>query len=228
MSNLLYETEYLLLSIPDYSREFLELNLDSVEGREEEKYTEKRSNADAASVVEALVASTQIFMYAALREIPRKAKIFGILLDRAQVALRSPQESTITVWERERSLNLLLWVLLVACSVVPLDDGRSWWISMISEVMEKLIIIGKGELEQAVKRVSWTDTFFDGLLQRVWEEVSQLRRERMSQQSSKHCSINTGTAEELDFESQLWNFADGVDPSVEFEGGQWKVDGWFV
>lgn len=228
LSNLLYETEYLLLSIPDYSREFLEWNLDFIDGQEE-RYSERRRRADAASVVEALVASTQIFVYAALREIPPKAKIFSMLLDRAHVALTSSHEPTIAIWERERSLNLLLWVLIVACSVVPLDDGRLWWTLTISEVMDRLDITGQLDLEFAVKRITWTDTFFAGLLNSVWAEVSQLRQRMNPQAPSALGSMLPNTAACLDFEAQLWQYGDeGLHAPGAFEEGRWRGDGWFM
>ncbi|KAF2187900.1 hypothetical protein K469DRAFT_568299 [Zopfia rhizophila CBS 207.26] len=170
LSNLLYETEYIILSVPDYSRDFLDIDLEPKEGLDEGR-EERAATADGASVVEALLAATQIFLYASLRELPPKAKIFSILLDRVRVALDRPNSNILDVWRREKNLNTLLWVLVVACSLAPTWGGRMWWTGRLADVVKELGIHGEMDLETSLQRVAWTDIFFGEKLGSIWAEV---------------------------------------------------------
>lgn len=175
ISNLLYETEHIILCVPDHSRDFLDFHPKSTD-EQDRRYEQQKSKADAASVLEAVLASTQLFIYAALREIPPKAKIFSILLDRLRTTLERPHTSTVKVWKREKNLNVLLWILVVACSIAPPNFGRTMWILTLSDTMKELNLSNRMELEGVLKLVAWTDTYFNGVLDRVWEEIRRLRR----------------------------------------------------
>lgn len=61
-SNLLYECEYTILSVPDHSRDYLDFDRDNKgQGADEEDttYDERKSQADAASIIEAILAATR-------------------------------------------------------------------------------------------------------------------------------------------------------------------------
>jgi hypothetical protein len=177
LSNLLYETEYIILSVPDYSREFLEFDRDT--GKEQDEHYQLREHAaDAASVVEGLLAASQIFVYAALRDIPTNAKIFTILLERLRVAVARPLVNIVRVWTKERNINMLLWTFVVACSVAQQDGRREWWIRQLVEVVVALDIQSRSDLEVALQSVAWVDTYFNSVLGEIWEEVSLQRRAR--------------------------------------------------
>lgn len=70
---------------------------------------------------------------------------------------------------------MLLWVLIVACSEVPANEGRTWWITMLSKVSQYLGITDENDLRGRLRCISWTDVFFDELLDRIWDEVLGLR-----------------------------------------------------
>jgi hypothetical protein len=177
LSNLLYETEYIILSVPDYSREFLEFDRDT--GKEQDEHYQLREHAaDAASVVEGLLAASQIFVYAALRDIPTNAKIFTIILERLRVAVARPLVNIVRVWTKERNINMLLWTFVVACSVAQQDGRREWWIRQLVEVVVALDIQSRSDLEFALQSVAWVDTYFNSVLGEIWEEVSLQRRAR--------------------------------------------------
>ncbi|KAF2034222.1 hypothetical protein EK21DRAFT_97672 [Setomelanomma holmii] len=160
LSNLLYETEYTILSVPDRSRDFLDFDLETKTERGAD-FRVRQNTAHAASVVEALLAAAHIFIYAALRELPTNAKIFSILLERLRITVARPSVCTVHVWRQEINLEMLLWMLVVACSIAPPDGGRIWW--------------SRFDLEKLLQRVAWVDTYFNGVLGGIWEEVSQQR-----------------------------------------------------
>ena len=174
LSNLLYETEYTILCVPDYSRHFLDFDPET-EDESDEKQGQRKSIAGAASVVEALLPATQIFVYAALREIPLNARIFNILLDRLRIAIERPRISTIESWKRQKNPNLLIWVLVVACSVTPAHEGRVTWISKLSETLKDLNISNRIELEGILKLIAWIDTYSNGDLDDIWKEILHFR-----------------------------------------------------
>jgi hypothetical protein len=172
LSNLLYETEYIILSVPDYSRNFLEFDIQS-KGEDNEDYQTRASVAHSSSVIEALLAACHIFIYAALREVPTNAKIFTILLERLRIAVTRPDMCTIQVWKKEQNINMLLWSLVVACSVITPGAGRSWWIGQVVDAMIELEIRSLLDLEMALHRVAWVDTYFNSVLRDIWHEISQ-------------------------------------------------------
>ncbi|KAI1577330.1 MgtA Cation transport ATPase [Pyrenophora tritici-repentis] len=110
LSNVLYETQFIILSVPDYSRVFLEFDRDADEEHRND-FMHRRHQADAASVVEGLLAAMLIYVYAVLRGLPLKANIFSILLNRLRAAIDRPNSSAREVWEREHNLNMLVWAL---------------------------------------------------------------------------------------------------------------------
>lgn len=194
ISNLLYETEYIILFVPDYSRDFLDFDLEPKEELDGE-YEERARMADAASVVEALLAAAHIFIYAALREVPPKAKIFSILLDRMRVALNRPKIDVIDIWKKEKNLDILVWVLVIACSIAPAWGGRGWFISHLAEVLEELGVHSEIELERTMQRVAWTDVFFGQMLTEIWEDlcayVAAAQRAEVCLTSATRFSENT-------------------------------------
>ncbi|KAF2732912.1 hypothetical protein EJ04DRAFT_496075 [Polyplosphaeria fusca] len=172
LSDLLYETEYTILTMPDYSRAFLDLDLQAREDVELD-HEEGARDANAASVVECLLAAAQIFIYAALREVPPKAKIFSIFLERLRVAVDRPNTSIVAVWDSERNVNLLLWVLVVASSVAIHWGTRAWWIARLAKVVRYVGISGEVELERELRRVAWTEHVFGDAIHGVWTDVER-------------------------------------------------------
>ncbi|KAH7084150.1 hypothetical protein FB567DRAFT_528483 [Paraphoma chrysanthemicola] len=172
LSNLLYETEYIILSVPDCSRDFLDFDLETKPERDKD-LQDRDNTAHAASVVEALLAAAQIFVYAALRELPTNAKIFAILLERLRIAVARPSICTIYVWKKERQLHMLLWTFVVACSVAPAGECRSWWIERLTDIIVDMKIRSRFDLEMVLQRVAWVDTYFNSVLGAMWEEVAQ-------------------------------------------------------
>lgn len=232
-SNLLYETEHTILSVPDKSRDFLDFDLEPHDEHSED-FDERGNLADGASVTEALLAATQIFLYAALREMPPKAKIFSILLERLRVALDRPKVSTIEIWIAAKNLNTLLWVLVVASVVAPSWGGRSWWIGRLSDVIEEVNIRSQTELERILERIAWTDVVFGDALDGVWDEVGEYARgvERAQNCQARERStepeeelVATGTVAPRLLEAHQEK---GLVVPVRFDSGRWKVNGWYV
>ncbi|KAF2789355.1 hypothetical protein K505DRAFT_365673 [Melanomma pulvis-pyrius CBS 109.77] len=231
ISNLLYETEYIILSIPDYSRDFLDFDMGAKHDADDEGDCIDRANmADSASVVEAILAATHIFVYAALREIPPKAKIFSILLERLQVALDRPAVNILDVWRKEKNLNILLWALVIASSVAATWGGRNWWIGRLSEVVKELDMHSERELEESVKRVAWTDVFFGEVLGSIWDEVREYRR--VVQMVEMHLTGSREDSIEETVDARLLSRGGELEARlgcpVEYEKGRWKVNGWYV
>lgn len=224
ISNLLYETEYIVLSVPDCSRDFLDFDLETHEEPSED-YDGRRCMADGASVVEALLAAVQIFIYASLRELPTKVKIFSILLERLRVALDRPNTSMLDVWKREKNVEILLWVIVIACSTAP-PCGRSWWIGRLSEVCNELGIKGELELERALLRVAWTDVFFGDMLNSIWEEVCMFNTMVQTSEGRHSCSRGQSQDSEDTIDPQL--LEDIPSQPIEYDRGRWRVKGWYI
>ena len=103
LSNLLYETQFMILSVPDQSHNFLHFD-QSMHDKQSDFYGHIEARADAASVVEALLAAALIFVYAVLRALPLNTKIFAILLSRLRAALDRPNAPMLEIWRREKRL----------------------------------------------------------------------------------------------------------------------------
>jgi len=173
LSNLIYETQFTILSVPDHSQNFLHFD-QSIHDEQSDCYDHLKARADAASVVEALLAAALIFVYAVLRALPLNTKIFNILLSRLRTALDRPNAPILETWRREKNLNMLLWVLVVA-SCVATGEERMWWIAQLSELCGKRHISSRQHLELNMRHVAWTDTFFEDRMDAIWAEVMRLQ-----------------------------------------------------
>ncbi|KAF2502379.1 hypothetical protein BU16DRAFT_6769 [Lophium mytilinum] len=186
LANMLYEAEYALLSMPDRSPDFLVPDRARRDGKWDAA-DDDAAVADAASVVEALIAAGQIFLYAALRDVPVRAKVFDILLARLRAAVGREGVDVVAVWEAERNLHTLLWVLVVGATVGRHWGGAAWWVARIGEVVERLGLVGREvagreALVQLLKAVAWTDVFFGGVSEELWEDVLTLREDTRTQE----------------------------------------------
>jgi hypothetical protein len=181
LSNLLYEIQFIILSVPDRSHDFWDCDW-GIQHESSEDHHRRKNRANAASVVEALLAAALIFVYAVLRALPLHTKIFTILLSRLRIAIDRPRTSVVEVWKREENLNMLLWVLVTACSVAS-GAERTWWITQLSELCEEMDIISRHRLENEMRHVAWTDLFFDDKMDGIWAEVMQLRGHALSRAS---------------------------------------------
>ncbi|KAI4910053.1 hypothetical protein J4E90_007483 [Alternaria incomplexa] len=168
LSNLLYETQFMILSVPDHSHNFLHFDQSNYD-KQSDCYDHLKARADAASVVEALLAAALIFVYAVLRALPLNTKIFTILLSRLRIAVDRPNTPILEAWRRENYLNMLLWVLVVA-SCVATGEERMWWIAQLSELCGRRHISSRQHLELNMRHVAWTDTFFEDRMDAIWAE----------------------------------------------------------
>jgi hypothetical protein len=173
LSNLLYETQYSILAVPDHSRHFLRFD-QAIQDEQSDCYEYLKHRADAASVVEALLAAALIFVYAVLRALPLNTRIFTILLSRLRAALDRPNTSVLKVWGREKNLNMLLWVLVMACSVATRSE-QMWWIAQLSELCGEMSVSSRSHLEHELRHVARADLFFDDRMDGIWAEVVRLR-----------------------------------------------------
>lgn len=231
LSNLLYETQFAILSVPDRTHEFFDFD-QAVGGYNSGGHESRARRADSASVVEALLAATLIFVYAALRGLPRNAKIFTILLRRLRIAIDRPRVSTFDVWNGEKNLKTLLWVLVVACSVAS-DADRAWWITNLSALCRAMGIWERVELESIMQCIAWTDVFFRFEMDEIWAELTQLRE--MGLHSEEATEASADTMDQAVLVTQTWDQSlgwsyqgKGCCAPVSFEEGRWKVDGWYI
>lgn len=186
-SNQLYELEYNILSTIDYS-----LDLDSLirdvdgprllcysrdspesEASDNDYAAKHRLENEAALVTEAVLVSAQIFIGAAMRDIPSSAKLYLILLKRLRGAIDRPGVSIIKTWKELNNLNILLWALAVGACVAP-RNKRLWWVEKVAEVMKELGIEGLDGLEGMLRGIAWTDYTFAKALRGVWVQVEAL------------------------------------------------------
>jgi hypothetical protein len=181
LSNLLYETQFIILSVADRSRDFLDFD-QGVREKQGVDYERQRLRADAASVVEALLAAALIFVYAVLRAVPLNTKIFSILLSRLRIAVDRPNTQLIEVWKREKNLNMLLWVFFIGCCVAA-GAEQQWWIAQLSRLCEEMGVDSRHNLEHKMRHVAWTDLFFDDKIDGIWAEVMQSQGNALSEAS---------------------------------------------
>jgi hypothetical protein len=198
-----------------------------------ETRTKRKSRADAASILEGLLSATLIFVYAALRALPTNATLFTILLRRLRIALDRPGTSVIEVWRAASNGNMLVWVLVVACSVAQPLESRAWWIAVLAEVCGEMQIMSRVRLEDTLKHVAWIDGFFEVELDGMWAEVLRLRRSAGVGTAWGETSMSTVDPSLL--ATQTWDKGvgwggdgEGYEAPVDFEEGRWKVGNWYV
>jgi hypothetical protein len=190
----MYELMYMVLDVPDYSRQFLDFDLEEQKkireskagtGRDQERHGNENGNdqehkeksADAASIVEALLTAVQIFLFSALRGVPPKAKLFSNLLERLRRSLDRPSIDIFDIWRREKNDKTLLWVLVVGYSVADAWYGRAWWAGKISDVLSRLgdgHCLGEEDFKTLLKGVVWTDGWFENQVEKAYRDVEEV------------------------------------------------------
>ncbi|KAH7385327.1 hypothetical protein DE146DRAFT_197848 [Phaeosphaeria sp. MPI-PUGE-AT-0046c] len=172
LSDMLYEAEYMVLNVPDYSRVYIDFDFEQ-EGSGEE-HEQRERDANAAAIVEGTLAASQMFIYADLRGVPRNAKIFEILLERVRRALDRPAPRCLyDMWSQQGNAHVLLWVLVMACSVA---SDRAWYVSQVGMVLERMGVEARTEMETVLRNVAWVDGDLDRVVMETWDEVLGLRQ----------------------------------------------------
>lgn len=169
LSDMLYEVEYMVLNVPDYSRVYIDFDFEQ-DGSGEE-YEMRQRDANSAAIVEGVLAACQIFIYAALRGVPKNAKIFEILLERVRRALDRPSSRTIfEIWNEQGNTNVLLWMLVIACSVAK---DRAWYVERTEEVLYEMRLENRIEMEMGLRNVAWVDGCLDRVMVDVWNGIME-------------------------------------------------------
>lgn len=167
---LLYEMEYLALSIPDLSQEFrsYDIGLPMI-GQYTDSFSanSEKMHADDASIVEALVASVQTFVFAAVRGVPPKARIFQILLERLKRALDRRDTDVTEIWRRRNGLQVLLWIHVVAYSVARHGGDGGWWVEQLAELVGELGVYSEEDWRMRLGRVAWIESYFKDVLEEL-------------------------------------------------------------
>lgn len=164
----------MILNVEDYSRVYVDFDLDlGVEQGEGEEYESRKKEADAAAVVEGVMGACQIFVYAGLRGLPGNARIFGILEERVRRALDRPSANSLyEIWNELGNANVLLWVLVMACSVAA---ERGWYVGRVVEVVGAMGLETEVEMETLLRNVAWVDGYLDRVMTEIWSEVGELK-----------------------------------------------------
>lgn len=227
LANMLYEAEYALLSMPDRSEDFLIPDRARRDGRWDDS---DDATANAASVVEALIAASQIFLYAALREVPVRAKVFDHLLGRLKATVDRSYVNVVEVWEAERNLHMLLWVLVVGAAVAKGWGGSSWWVEHIVEVVERLQLDGKEAFTAMLKSAAWTDVFFEPVSEDLWNDVMTVREQDRVQELIDEERIggdgNGGTEENGEPKDYILTYAEMLDMPILLKAGEFYEGGY--
>lgn len=172
LSDMLHVTEWMILTVPDHSRSYIDFDLEGIGSGEE--WEARRRDADAAAVVEGLLSAAQIFVYASLRGLPRNAKVFGILLERVRRALDRPAaRSLCEIWNEQGNANVLLWVLVMACSVT---GDRGWYSERLGEVLNEMGHETRLDMAMVLRHVAWVDGYLDNVVTEIWEKAMDWRR----------------------------------------------------
>ncbi|OCK84309.1 hypothetical protein K432DRAFT_378712 [Lepidopterella palustris CBS 459.81] len=241
LANMLYEAEYALLSMPNRSPDFLIPDRHRREGGAAESQ-EKDETANTAAVIEALVTAGQVFLYAALREVPLRARIFDILLSRLRATVDRPAGvDIVAIWTRERNLQVLLWTLVVGAAVGTQWGGDRWWVVQTAQVVERLEISTREAFKEALKGVAWTDVFFGPMSEGVWEGVVKLVEEQGRDSDGQDSKDGKREVDEV-LEENITPMSDVNTVSlpilskdvespgarIDFVDNRWKVGNWYV
>ncbi|PVI01904.1 hypothetical protein DM02DRAFT_331986 [Periconia macrospinosa] len=183
-SNMLYELEFFILSTIDYSLDMTALVQNRLRITYDQKSPESEASDNdyarkthdettAAIITEAVLTSAQIFICAAMRDIPPSTKLYTILLQRLRGAIEWPGVSIINTWKEVKNLHILLWALVVGACVAP-RSKREWWTERIGQVMREMGVCTLGALEGVLTEVAWTDYTFADALRGVWAQVDEV------------------------------------------------------
>jgi len=161
ISNMLLDAEYDMLVT---SARFAQDRADRESGIDEE----------LIAVCDGLVTAAQIFLFAALRTMPIRARIVEIYLSRLKLCLE--RERLLETWNVYASHDALLWVLFISAVAATGRPERENIVSELREVVALLGIKSQESLEQHLMGFAWAD-FFVQYLGGVANELFRSRSE---------------------------------------------------
>lgn len=110
-------------------------------------------------------AALNIYLYLAIRELPVRAKMMMMLVDRLQETFNTePLEWWVSNQQRK---NRILWMLFIGYAAGSEIDKDAWFFDTMKMMCEQYKIRDTGLLKQYLKDVlwldSWCDQYFDKL-----------------------------------------------------------------
>ena len=151
----LYITEYKLLVLLDQKPEDSEDDFISLD-RNSHIYGSTRLAA-------------YLYLYIALRELPRTTMINYTLARRLKGVLEGTNADLLVVWKED--LYLLLWILFIGGAATHGTDERSYFVGILKRAIERMGIDSLERFSGAIKEVLWLGEFCKQEAVTLWREV---------------------------------------------------------
>jgi hypothetical protein len=135
-----------------------------------------RGNADRRRIL-SLVTAGHLFLYAALRGVPRTGLLTRVMLQRLRNNLED-YGGSLMFWEG--SFTALVWLYFLGVAVAA--PGESEWFRVrLATVLPRLVhdksIKTKGQLQKSLELFLWHDGLFQPALDACWDEMSLVQVE---------------------------------------------------
>jgi hypothetical protein len=150
----LYITEYKLLVVLDQNSEDDLIPLD----RNSHLYGSTRLAA-------------YLYLYMALRELPRTTMINYTLARRLKGVLESNSADLLVVWKDD--LHLLLWILFTGGVATLGADERSYFVGNLRRMVSHMGLDTLEAFRDALKEVLWLNDFCDQEAAALWKETRE-------------------------------------------------------
>jgi hypothetical protein len=150
----LYITEYKLLIVLDQNSEDDFIPLD----RNSHLYGSTRLAA-------------YLYLYMALRELPRTTMINYTLARRLKGVLERNSADLLVVWKDD--LHLLLWILFIGGAATLGSEERGYFVANLGRVITRMNLDTRDTFSGALKEVLWLNDFCDQEATALWNEARE-------------------------------------------------------
>jgi hypothetical protein len=113
-----------------------------------------------------------LYLYMALRELPRSTMINYTLARRLKGILERSNADLVLVWRDD--LHLLLWILFIGAVATFGTEERGFFVSYLSRMQHHMGLVSLEGFQAALKEVLWLRDFSDMESIIVWREMVEV------------------------------------------------------
>lgn len=152
----LYLTEYKLLTMLDQKIDDDELTL-----------LDRNSHLYGSARLAAY-----LYLYMALRELPRTTKINYTLASRLKGILETSTTNLLLIWKED--LHLLLWILLIGAAATFGTEERKFFVGHLSRATHHMALASLASFQEALKEILWLKEFSEEESIALWKEMKEI------------------------------------------------------
>jgi hypothetical protein len=113
-----------------------------------------------------------IYLYLALREVPRTAEIIGKLGKRLRSILEKYKADLLVIWKED--LHLLLWVIFIGGATTSCHNDKVYFSNILKRLTKHMNLETEEDLRKSLKEVVWFEDFCERQCNLAWQGIQTI------------------------------------------------------